>query len=44
MVREYNVAILGATGAVGRRMIEQLEQSTIPVKSYSHPHVQQVQF
>lgn len=33
MVREYNVAILGATGAVGRRMIEQLEQSTIPVKS-----------
>ena len=33
MVKEYNVAILGATGAVGRRMIEQLEQSTIPVKS-----------
>lgn len=33
MNREYNVAILGATGAVGRRMIEQLEQSTIPVKS-----------
>jgi len=32
-VKEYNVAILGATGAVGRRMIEQLEQSTIPVKS-----------
>ncbi|QNQ82065.1 aspartate-semialdehyde dehydrogenase [Lactobacillus sp. PV012] len=32
MTREYNVAILGATGAVGRRMIEQLEQSSIPVK------------
>ena len=32
-MKEYNVAILGATGAVGRRMIEQLEQSTIPVKS-----------
>lgn len=33
MTREYNVAILGATGAVGRRMIEQLEQSSIPVKN-----------
>lgn len=33
MSKEYNVAILGATGAVGRRMIEQLAQSTIPVKS-----------
>ncbi|WPP08983.1 aspartate-semialdehyde dehydrogenase [Pediococcus inopinatus] len=30
---EYNVAILGATGAVGTRLIQQLEQSTIPVKS-----------
>jgi Aspartate-semialdehyde dehydrogenase len=28
----YTVAILGATGAVGTRLIEQLEQSTIPVK------------
>lgn len=27
----YSVAVLGATGAVGRRIIEQLEQSTIPV-------------
>ncbi|CAK1248941.1 Aspartate-semialdehyde dehydrogenase (Asd) [Fructobacillus fructosus] len=27
----YTVAILGATGAVGTRLIEQLEQSTIPV-------------
>ena len=33
MTKEYNVAILGATGAVGRRMIEQLEQSSIPVKN-----------
>lgn len=33
MTKEYNVAILGATGAVGTRMIQQLEQSTIPVKS-----------
>ena len=33
MVKEYNVAILGATGAVGRRMIDQLAKSTIPVKS-----------
>ena len=29
---EYTVAILGATGAVGTRLIQQLEQSTIPVK------------
>jgi aspartate-semialdehyde dehydrogenase (peptidoglycan organisms) len=27
----YTVAILGATGAVGARLIQQLEQSTIPV-------------
>ena len=33
MSKEYNVAILGATGAVGTRMIQQLEQSTIPLKS-----------
>lgn len=33
MSKEYNVAILGATGAVGTRMIQQLEQSTIPVKN-----------
>lgn len=31
-MKEYTVAILGATGAVGTRLIEQLEQSTIPVK------------
>jgi aspartate-semialdehyde dehydrogenase len=29
----YHVAILGATGAVGTRILAQLEQSTIPVKS-----------
>lgn len=33
MTREYSVAILGATGAVGTRLIEQLEKSTIPVKN-----------
>ncbi|GFZ27367.1 aspartate-semialdehyde dehydrogenase [Lactobacillus corticis] len=33
MSQGYSVAILGATGAVGRRMIKQLAQSTIPVKS-----------
>ncbi|MEB3376443.1 aspartate-semialdehyde dehydrogenase [Pediococcus pentosaceus] len=32
-MKEFNVAILGATGAVGTRMIQQLEQSTIPVKN-----------
>lgn len=30
-MRTYTIAILGATGAVGQRLIEQLEQSTIPV-------------
>ena len=30
---EYNVAIVGATGAVGTRMIEMVEQSTLKVKS-----------
>jgi aspartate-semialdehyde dehydrogenase len=33
MMKEYNVAILGATGAVGRRMVAQLADSTVPVKS-----------
>ncbi|QLL70133.1 aspartate-semialdehyde dehydrogenase [Lactobacillus sp. 3B(2020)] len=32
MAKEYVVAILGATGAVGHRMIEQLAASSIPVK------------
>ncbi|CAK8054488.1 aspartate-semialdehyde dehydrogenase [Eupransor demetentiae] len=32
-MREYNVAVLGATGAVGHRLVEQLELSDIPVKS-----------
>ena len=31
--RSYTVAILGATGAVGSRLIEQLAQSSIPVAS-----------
>ncbi len=31
MSEGYVVAILGATGAVGTRMIEQLEASTVPV-------------
>jgi len=33
MSEGFVVAILGATGAVGTRLIQQLEQSTIPVKS-----------
>lgn len=33
MSEGYQVAILGATGAVGTRILAQLEQSTIPVKS-----------
>ena len=32
MKKEFTVAILGATGLVGQRIIKQLEQSTIPVK------------
>ncbi|CAI2639156.1 Aspartate-semialdehyde dehydrogenase [Apilactobacillus kunkeei] len=32
-MRKYNVAILGATGAVGMRMVRQLEDSTVPVKN-----------
>ena len=30
--RDYTVAILGATGAVGTRLMEQLAQSKIPLK------------
>ncbi|WP_248720591.1 aspartate-semialdehyde dehydrogenase [Convivina intestini] len=33
MMKSYNVAILGATGAVGTRLIDQLAHSTVPVKS-----------
>ncbi|GAY80335.1 aspartate-semialdehyde dehydrogenase [Apilactobacillus micheneri] len=33
MMKEYNVVILGATGAVGMRMVDQLANSTVPVKS-----------
>lgn len=32
-MKEYNVAILGATGAVGTRLIDQLAHSEVPVKS-----------
>ena len=31
-MREYAVAILGATGAVGQRLISELEKAAIPVK------------
>ena len=32
MSKEYVVAVVGATGAVGSRMIEMLESSTLPIK------------
>lgn len=32
-MKAYNIAIVGATGAVGQKMIERLESSTIPVQS-----------
>ena len=30
-MREYNIAVLGATGAVGREMLKVLEEYDIPV-------------
>lgn len=33
MKKEFTVAILGATGLVGQRMIKQLESSAIPIKT-----------
>ena len=33
MAKEYNVAVVGATGAVGRTMIEVLEERDFPVKN-----------
>ncbi len=33
MVKQYNVGIVGATGAVGREMIKVLEQRNFPVKT-----------
>jgi aspartate-semialdehyde dehydrogenase len=33
MSREYNVAVLGATGAVGREMLKSLQDRGFPVKS-----------
>ena len=37
----YTVAVIGATGAVGTRMIQQLEQSTLPIDKVRlcHLHV-----
>ena len=31
-MKEYNVAVLGATGAVGREMIKVLEERAFPLK------------
>lgn len=33
MEKSYNVAVVGATGAVGTKMIEMLEETTLPIKS-----------
>lgn len=33
LVKEYTVAVVGATGAVGTRMIKMLEQSELPIKA-----------
>ena len=33
MSKEYVVAVVGATGAVGSRMITMLEESSLPIKS-----------
>ncbi|MCL2112555.1 aspartate-semialdehyde dehydrogenase [Lactococcus protaetiae] len=30
---QYNIAVVGATGAVGTRMLEQLAQSTLPIET-----------
>ena len=32
-MKSYNVAILGATGAVGQEMLKVLEEYNIPVKN-----------
>ena len=32
-MNEYRVAVVGATGAVGTRMIQMLEQSSLPIAS-----------
>lgn len=36
MVKGYNVAVVGATGAVGTRMIQMIEQTTLPIKSVKY--------
>ena len=33
MTKEYNIAILGATGAVGEMIIEVLEERNFPVQN-----------
>ena len=33
LAKSYTVAVVGATGAVGTKMIEMLEQSTLPIKA-----------
>lgn len=33
MMKEYNVAIVGATGAVGEKMLGLLENASFPIKS-----------
>ena len=30
---QYNIAVVGVTGAVGTRMLEQLEESTLPIET-----------
>ncbi|MCS4570068.1 hypothetical protein FZ989_03120 [Clostridium perfringens] len=34
----YNVAIVGATGNVGRKFLEILEERNFPVKNYIYSH------
>ncbi|MBU5555750.1 hypothetical protein KQJ30_22215, partial [Enterococcus sp. S157_ASV_20] len=42
MGKEYHVAVVGATGAVGTRMIELLAETSLPiasVRSVSYTHL-----
>ena len=38
-MKKYNVAILGATGAVGQEMLKVLEEYDIPVEKIGRAHV-----
>jgi len=38
-VKGYNIAIAGATGAVGLKMIDVLEISRLKILNYLHPHL-----